>query len=217
VSATGVAIDVGVQYVNGAYKNFKIGVALKNIGLPMRFKGDGLDTRGIIARTDHEVTLNNRSEANQLPALLAIGLSYDFLFFSEEYQSMDKDLRKQQGLTREDAIHRLTLAGSYTANSYSRDVFALGIEYGFMQYFMVRAGYNIEGGFFKTEKSKENKGTFDSPTADSWYMGPSAGVTAAIPLAKKTSASKAKLLIDYAYRFTYKWKGIHCIGVTLNL
>ena len=43
--ATGFAIDAGVQYLTGAFKNFKIGITLKNIGLPMHYKGDGFGVR----------------------------------------------------------------------------------------------------------------------------------------------------------------------------
>jgi hypothetical protein len=97
------------------------------------------------------------------------------------------------------------LAGSFTANSYSRDIFALGMEYGFMSYFMVRAGYNFEPGMFKPD------------TRDTWYSGPSAGLTVAIPLTKKNSALNSKLFLDYAYRFTYQWNGNHYIGIKLAL
>jgi len=48
--ATGFAIDAGVQYVTGKFENFKIGVTLKNIGLPMHYSGDGLSVRGIMHR-----------------------------------------------------------------------------------------------------------------------------------------------------------------------
>jgi hypothetical protein len=202
VSSTGVAIDVGVQYLAGTYKNFKIGVALKNIGLPMKFKGDGLSLRANQAAKEYLVTLDARSEKYEIPTCLAIGVSYDFLIFGGEYKNFSKIAKEAANLTRDDATHRITLAGSFTANSYSRDIFALGVEYGFMNYFMLRAGYSLEAGMFKAE------------TRDTWYSGPSAGLTVAIPLTKK---SNSKLFFDYAYRFTYQWKGNHYIGIKLAL
>jgi hypothetical protein len=205
VSSTGVAIDAGVQYLAGAYKNFKIGVALKNIGLPMRFKGDGLSVRASKNQDDYLVTLDARSEKYEIPTCLSIGVSYDFLVFGDEYKNWDKADKVAEGLTRDNAIHRITLAGSFTANSYSRDIFALGMEYGFMNYFMLRAGYSLEAGMFKAE------------TRDTWYSGPSAGLTVAIPLTKKGSSNHSKLFFDYAYRFTYQWEGNHYIGIKLAL
>ncbi|MDR1112947.1 MAG: hypothetical protein LBL18_04225, partial [Bacteroidales bacterium] len=175
------------------------------IGLPLRFKGDGLSVRGNMNTNDYQVTLDARSEKYEIPTLLAIGVSYDFLIFTGEYKDWSKEDKQAFGLTRDDAAHRITLAGSFTANSYSRDIFALGVEYGFMNYFMVRAGYNFEAGMFKPD------------TRDTWYSGPSAGLTVAIPLTKKNSALHSKLFLDYAYRFTYQWKGNHYIGIKLAL
>lgn len=203
-SAMGFALDAGVQYVAGPYKNFKIGITLKNIGFPMSYGGDGLSIRGVVNTTDHELTLEQRSAESEMPALLTLGLSYDFLFWGGEYKDMDKQDRKDEGLTREDADHRLTLAGSFTANSYSRDIFSFGLEYGFMRYFMVRVGYAIEGGMWKES------------TCTTWYTGPSAGVSVGIPLVKKGKGNQ-RLLLDYGYRFTNKWKGNHCIGIKVEL
>jgi hypothetical protein len=210
--SNGIAIDVGVQYLSGAYENFKIGVALKNLGVPMRYKGDGISEKVVIQGTNYVSTLEQRASDFELPALLTIGLSYDFLIFSEEYQLMSKQNRKEEGLTRHDAIHRVTLAGSFIANAYSRDNFAIGIEYGFMKYFQVRAGYLIES--FSIREIEGKKKFFVNP--ESIYLGPSAGVTVGVPLAKKGKGNQM-LLFDYAYRFTNFWKGNHYIGVKIAL
>lgn len=203
-STTGFTIDAGIQYLAGAYENFKIGITMKNIGFPMSYKGDGMSVRGVVNTTDHELTLEQRSAEFEMPSLLTLGLSYDVLFWGGEYKEMSKEDRKDEGLTRDDAAHRLTFAASFTANSFSRDIFALGVEYGFSRYFMVRAGYSMEGGMWKES------------TSTTWYSGPSAGVTAAIPLVKKAKG-KSRLLLDYSYRFTNRWKGNHYIGIKVEL
>jgi hypothetical protein len=208
----GIAIDVGVQYLSGAYENFKIGVALRNLGLPMRYKGDGIATKVVAQGTTFVSTLEQRAADFELPALLTIGLSYDFLFFPEEYQRMSKQDRKEEGLTREDAIHRITLAGSFIANAYSRDNFAIGIEYGFLKYLQVRAGYLIES-FSKRNIDGKDRLFVNH---ESIYLGPSAGVTVGVPLTKKGKGSQM-LLFDYAYRFTNLWRGNHYIGVKIAL
>jgi hypothetical protein len=105
-------------------------------------------------------------------------------------------------------VHRITLAGSFTANAYSRDNFALGIEYGFMQYLQIRAGYLLQS----IKKRDSDKKLFVNE--DSFYLGPSAGVSVGIPLTKK---GNQRLLIDYAYRFTHFWKGNHYIGLKICL
>ena len=43
--ANGIAIDIGVQYLSGPYENFKIGVTMQNLGVPMSYKGDGIAIR----------------------------------------------------------------------------------------------------------------------------------------------------------------------------
>lgn len=219
--ATGFALDAGVQYTAGKFENFKIGVTLKNIGLPMSYKGDGMTFLGRIAGTPVDQTLAVRSAEYEMPALLAIGVSYDFLFFGGEYASMSKEDLEAEGLTRDDAKHRITLAGSFTANSYSRDIFALGLEYGFMNYFMVRAGYALENvtGQKETEYdalgNEQQKLTAILFNSDSFFAGPSLGATCVIPLKKGNTGSR--IYIDYAYRFTNQWKGNHYIGLKFTL
>lgn len=219
--ATGFALDAGVQYTAGKFENFKIGVALKNIGLPMSYKGDGLSQTAVIRGTTVEQTLAVRSAEYEMPALLSIGVSYDFLFFGGEYASMSKEDLEAEGLTRDDAKHRITLAGSFIANSYSRDIFALGLEYGFMNYFMIRAGYSLENISKKTESVYDENGVETQQlsamlfNSDSFFKGPSVGATCVIPLKKGNTGSR--IYIDYAYRFTQQWKGNHYIGLKFTL
>ena len=215
--ATGFAIDAGVQYVAGKFENFKIGVTLKNIGLPMSYKGDGMSFRGRINNTGVEQTLNVRSAEFEMPSLLAIGVSYDFLWFGGEYANMSKEDRAAEGLTRNEAQHRLTLAASFTANSYSRDIFAIGMEYGFMRYFMIRAGYSLENVTSKKETNENGEQELAAVlfNSDSFFLGPSVGATVAIPLSKTNIGQN--IYIDYAYRFTNKWRGNHLIGIKVSL
>ena len=213
LTANGLAIDIGVQYLAGAYDNFKIGVAVMNLGLPMRYRGDGISIRAKQEGTNYVASFEHRQAEYELPALLTIGLSYDFLIFNEEYQKMNREDKKAEGLTRKDAVHRITLAGAFTANAYSRDNFALGLEYGFMQYFQVRAGYLLQS-FEKRKVGGKNR---IYANQDNFLLGPSAGATVAVPLTKKGKGGSQQLLIDYAYRFTNLWKGNHYIGLKFCL
>jgi len=211
--ANGLAIDVGVQYLAGMYDNFKIGVTIQNLGLPVSYKGDGISKRAKQEGTNYVASFEHRPATYELPALLTLGVSYDFLFFAPEFQKMSKEDRKAEGLTRKNAVHRVTLAGSFTANAYSRDNFALGVEYGFMQYLQVRAGYLLQS--FEKRKIEGKDKIFANQ--DSFYLGPSAGVTVGVPLTKKGKGNGQQLLIDYAYRFTNFWKGNHYIGLKFCL
>lgn len=215
--ATGFAIDAGVQYVTGKFENFKIGVTLKNIGLPMSYKGDGLSIRGTITGQDYEQTLEVRSAEFEMPSLLSIGVSYDLLFFGSDYAEYSKEDLAAEGLTRDDAEHRITFAGAFTANSYTRDVFSLGIEYGFRNIFMVRAGYGLEIGHY--DDSYENKILAILTNAESFFSGPAVGASVLIPFTKerKNHTIGPRMYLDYAYRFTSHWKGNHYMGIKITL
>ena len=216
--APGFAIDAGVQYVTGKFENFKIGVTLKNIGLPMRYSGDGLSVRARITSQDYEQTLEMRSAEFEMPSLLSIGISYDLLFFGAEYADYSKEDLAAEGLTRDDAEHRLTFAGAFTANSYTRDVFSIGLEYGFRNIFMIRAGYGFEN-IGKGAVSSENETAAILLNSDSFFSGPAVGASILIPFTKerKNHTIGPRMYLDYAYRFTNHWRGNHYIGIKIAL
>jgi hypothetical protein len=137
-SATGVAFDAGVQYVTGANRQVKFGIALRNIGMKMRFRGDGLTFTGIAPNGNTALNVDGRPAGFELPSLLHIGLSYDFLF-SEK-------------------TNRLTVVGNFTANSFSRDQVGVGLEYGFREMFMARMGFKYENQMFDPIRSTTASG-----------------------------------------------------------
>lgn|SRR5690606_34402682 len=124
VSAFGFAIDAGVQYVTGPKDNFKFGIALRNIGAPMQFGGQGLSEQ-LTAPNGQQLTYNVRAQGFEMPSLLNIGLSYDVYPL---------------------ANNRITVLANFTANSFSRDNIGGGIEYSFNEILMLRAAYKIDMG-----------------------------------------------------------------------
>ena len=125
-SAMGVGIDAGVQYVSGPKNNFKFGISLRNIGTKMNFDGQGLSIRVDPDGPTDELTVQQKEASFELPTMLNLGISYDFLFSNDR--------------------HRITTLGNFTANSFSRDQIGAGIEYGFADLFMLRASYKAEVG-----------------------------------------------------------------------
>lgn len=142
VSAFGAAIDAGVQYVSGARDNFKLGIALKNIGTPMKFRGSGLDIRvpAPDGNPSYEITVSQRAQGYELPSLLNLGISYDF------YLSNSLFIR---GMT------------SYTSNAFSLDQVGLGAELYFKELVVLRGGYMIEVG----GSTIEEKNIYNGPCA----------------------------------------------------
>jgi len=182
-TAQGIAIDAGIQYVTGKTDNVKFGISLKNVGTKMKFTGDGLSFRGFIPGTDDSRTIQQRSAAFELPSLLNIGFAYDF-YITEK--------------------HTLTAAGNFTSNSFTKDQYTVGLEYGFMSYLMLRAGYTYQDGIFESS-------VFDRGTA---LAGPSAGFSVEVPLNKENGSTFS---IDYSYRSTEPFDGTHTIGARINL
>ncbi len=186
VAARGIALDAGIQYVTGKYEQVKFGISLRNVGPRMRFAGDGLSFKGIAPSGTYAMTLQQRSADFDLPTLINIGGSYDF-YFSKDSTSMKN--------------HRITAAGNFTSNSFSRDEFKVGVEYAWKSMLMIRAGYTYEDGITKEE---------DRTTV---FTGPSAGATFEVPFGKRGSTFG----IDYSYRATDPFQGVHSFGVRVNL
>ena len=181
VSAQGIALDAGIQYITGPRDNVRFGITLRNVGPTMRYSGDGLSIRSLLPGQGSEFTLEQRSADFELPTQLAMGAAYDFQFGE---------------------MHRLTVAGSFISNSFSKDQFVVGLEYELQSYLMLRGGYTYEEGITNNT---------DRTTA---LTGPSAGFTVAVPLNKEKGSS---LAIDYSYRATDPFSGIHSIGARINL
>ena len=125
IGAFGFALDAGIQYVTGPDDNFKFGISLRNVGSKMEFSGEGLSTSAPSPNNGgYELTLSQRGASFELPSVLNIGLSYDFLLLENQ--------------------HRITPLANFTANSFSRDQLGAGVEYSFKELFALRAGYKIE-------------------------------------------------------------------------
>ncbi|MCB0795498.1 MAG: PorV/PorQ family protein [Flavobacteriales bacterium] len=181
VRASGVAFDAGINYVTGEQDQVRFGIALKNVGPTMRFSGDGMSVQGLLVSGSDQLTLEQRSQKFELPSMLSIGGSYDFL--------MGKN-------------HRLTPALTYNSNSFTKDQFILGLEYAFRKMVHIRGGYLWEDGI-----------TNDAERT-TVFTGPSAGLSVDIPFG---SEKHSVIAIDYGYRATNPFSGVHSIGIRLSL
>ncbi len=155
LQAFGASLDAGVQYATGPKDNFKLGIALRNIGTPMRFGGEGLSVRRPNPQDDfisYELTYDTRAATFEMPSLLHIGTSYDFYYGQR---------------------HRITAMGNFTANSFSRDQIGGGVEYAFSELFMLRAGYRYDVG-----------STIEDVTTLNIYTGFSGGFTFDVPISR---------------------------------
>ncbi len=180
MSATGFAIDAGIQYVTGAKENVKFGITLKNWGTAMSYNGDGLSIRTLLPGQDDQFTVEQRSASFELPSQLLIGGAYDLLLPSD---------------------FRLTVAGTFVSNAFSKDQIVAGLEFAIRDLLVLRGGYTYEADIMTTKRT-------------TFYTGPSFGATINVPFNKEVGSGFA---IDYSYRDTNPWNGIHSIGIVLDL
>ncbi len=182
VRAQGVAIDAGIRYVTGDQDHIKFAISLKNVGPPMSFSGDGLSIDMFNPSTSLLIGSQQRVSDFELPSQLHIGTSYDFNF---------------------NESHKLTLAGTFSANSFSRDQWRGGVEYSLKS---SKATFLLRGGF-----------VYESDILDEVNMatalnGPSGGFSVEFPMGESGSA----ISLDYAYRQSVLGP-IHSVGARINL
>lgn len=121
--ANGVAFDAGIKYITGARDQVKFGIALRNVGPNMSFQGDGLSFESQAPQGDYPLAAEFRSANYELPSLVQIGFSYDFILAED---------------------HDLTAHASFVAHSFTEDNYLVGAEYSFRKMFYLRAGYHFE-------------------------------------------------------------------------
>jgi opacity protein-like surface antigen len=122
-SATGLAVDVGVQYRFNP--QFAIAAVVKNIGTNMAYSGQDLQTRTTVPNTTLGApngTYEIVAEPFQIPSFFELGLTYKFGF---------------------DEQNNLLMGSTFTANNALEDKLNLGLEYSYMNIFFLRGGYNL--------------------------------------------------------------------------
>jgi hypothetical protein len=117
VSASGVAFDFGVTF-DPKWHGMQIGVAIKNYGSDMTFKGPGFNHTYEVAGAR---VLTPEAASFSLPSHIDIGLAYPV--YQQDKSSM-------------------TLSGNFRSNNFSEDLWQGGAEYGYDDKYFLRAGYN---------------------------------------------------------------------------
>ncbi|MBV6440830.1 MAG: DUF3308 domain-containing protein [Haliscomenobacteraceae bacterium CHB4] len=98
------------------------------------------------------------------------------------------------------SVNRLSMVLNFTSNAFSRDQVGGGLEFALGQNFALRTGYKYEFDSNDVEASIDN--------------GLSAGLSVSLPVKKD---SDTRIALDYAFRATDIYDGIHNIGIRLEL
>jgi hypothetical protein len=99
-------------------------------------------------------------------------------------------------------MHELTVMAAFTENSFSKNQFHGGLQYSFRDMFVLRGGYIYENGITSVD---------ERTTA---LTGLTAGFSFEVPFKKGGDQTFA---VDYSFRDTDPFNGIHTIGVRINL
>ncbi|NOZ46765.1 MAG: PorV/PorQ family protein [Chlorobi bacterium] len=95
----------------------------------------------------------------------------------------------------------LTTAANFTSNSFTKDQYHLGMELSIMKMLDLRGGFIYEKGILDDSRQ----------TA---FTGPAFGASVNIPLNKEKGSTFS---VDYSYRFTDPFFGVHTIGAKVSL
>lgn len=96
----------------------------------------------------------------------------------------------------------LITAGNFTSNSFTRDQYHFGMQLSLMKMLELRGGFIYETGILEE---------VDRQTV---FTGPSMGASVNIPLNKEKGSTFS---VDYSYRFTDPFLGVHTIGAKVSL
>jgi hypothetical protein len=202
LKAQGIALDAGIRYSTGDKEKIKFGIALKNVGPPMRYSGDGLSIETQYVFSGQQSATNQKVSSFELPSLVNIGASYDFRFGSSNAaDSTGAEAAEDAG---DSDMHVLTLAGTFTSNSFTRDQWRAGLQYAMRTpkaNFYLRAGLVYE------------KGLFDASLSATALTGPTAGLSVEIP----TGNNGGSIGVDYSFRSSNPFGAIHSIGIRIDV
>ncbi len=126
-SATGFALDAGVEYNGLIVPELKLGVVVKNLGPNMTYTGSNLLVQASTASEDNRGVqwYDVQAASFELPSELDVALAYD------------KKLND---------MNDVTVFADYQNNNYTFDVYKIGLQYEFDNMLSLRGGYNYVPG-----------------------------------------------------------------------
>ncbi|MBL7788406.1 MAG: PorV/PorQ family protein [Chitinophagales bacterium] len=194
LSATGFALDAGMQYTTGQKEDFHFGVYVRNLGFPMKYSGDGLILNRPVplGSSQYDLPFYNRAAKFELPTQFSIALSKDF-YFGDKPSNSDAFCKP---------IHRLSASTNFIYNGFTPNNYGLGFEYALREQVSIRLGFLYEDN------------TFNKETTTRAHMGFAGGVSYDLKVGKdrKKVKNPTVLEISYNYRPAHVFGGTHNLG-----
>lgn len=189
VKANGIAFDAGVQYRTNLGAADSLHSDRLKLGITLRNIGPTMKFAGD--------GLTRRAFIDENYTSLVSRQSAEFEIPSVLNMGISYDLYAGD-------VHRFTPMLAFISNSFSHDQVGLGLEYGFSKYLMVRYAFLYEKNIFNDDRM----------TA---FTGHSAGVTVEIPFKSSKTGATSTFGLDYSYRSTNPFTGVHSMGARINL
>lgn len=189
INATGVAVDAGVQYQTGNNET-KDNI---HFGIALQNVGPTLKFSGD--------GISFRGYAPQNGYVPPKGNSQTSLTVEQRVNEFEMPTLLNISAAYDIEIgkmHRVTPSVNFISNSFTKDQFCVGAEYSYKKMLMVRTGYIAE----KKSDSYINI-----------FRGFNAGASVEYPVGKKGTT----VALDYSFRDTRAYKGVHSVGLRLNL
>ncbi|MEN2992854.1 MAG: PorV/PorQ family protein [Bacteroidia bacterium] len=203
-AANGLALDAGVQYRDKQGK-FKIGVALRNVGPQMRYRGEGLSTRTNLGGPGSPFTnaVHTPAAAFEIPSVLLIGIAYR-VGLGGERELVGREASAGGTGGEKDYLFSLVPMLGFYAHSFQNNQLGAGLELRYKNYLMLRGAYLWEPDITNKEK------------AQNAFNGLNFGLTVELPF-RTGEGRYSSFGIDYSYRPTYFFNGTHSIGARLYI
>ena len=194
LSASGFALDAGMQYTTGEKEDFHFGVFVRNLGFPMKYSGDGLILNRPVplGSAQYDLPFYNRAAKFELPTQFSIALSKDF-YFGDKPSGSDVFCKP---------MHRLSASTNFVYNGFTPNNYGLGFEYALREMISLRLGFLYEDN------------TFNKETTARAHMGFAGGVSYDLKVGKDRRKTKnpTVLEISYNYRPSHVFGGTHNFG-----
>lgn len=172
-SATGVAVDFGVEF-NTGWRGLKLGMVMKNFGTTMKFEGENLNLAVRPPDSDPQAanrTFRSTSSSFEMPSYFTLAATYDV--FSAPGQ-------------------RVAFMGSFQNNNFEGDNLAGGLEWTYRSVFALRGSYF--GSIISQTDPVTRQDTGEFKSGDDLYQGFALGAGV------KVVTGGSKLGIDLSWR-----------------
>jgi hypothetical protein len=172
-TASGVAVDFGVQYLTG-WNGLKLGMAMKNFGGSMQYSGSDFELSVPLPDADPTAanrTLSTSSSAFEMPSFFTLSATYN-LMTSNDYN--------------------LLALGAFQNNNFVGDNVTGGLEWNFKDSFALRGSYL--GSIEQTLDLATGDEEISFTSGDDLYTGFAFGAGAKVRL------GDARLAVDVSYR-----------------